>query len=78
MSVATPDNAPFDLRSFARRGPSHRHHIANSHFEQIAWTAHRTPEVMIKVLARGAAQVSAAKESYSIHWPQGKHRDQYG
>jgi hypothetical protein len=38
-----------------------RHHVANSHVDQIARTVHRTPEVMIKVLAKGAAHVSAAK-----------------
>ena len=61
MPAATPDRALFDLRSFARRGPLQRHHVVNSHVDQIARTAHRTPEVMIKVLAKGAAQVSAAK-----------------
>jgi hypothetical protein len=50
---------PFDLFSFGRRGPGQRSHLPRSWLETIARTNRRTPEVMLKVLTRGATDAKA-------------------
>jgi hypothetical protein len=58
-----PSNDPlFDLFSYARRGPGSRDRLAPAEIEQIARTVRRTPEVMVKVLSRGAETVSAVRK----------------
>ena len=44
----------FDLFSRARPGPGRWDRLAPAEVEQIARTVRRTPEVMVKVLPRGA------------------------
>jgi hypothetical protein len=49
----------FDLASYARRGPGRRDHLSPEHVAQIARTARRAPEVMVKVLSRGGQDLKA-------------------
>ena len=51
----------FDLFSYARRGPGRRDHLSQAEVAQIARTVHRTPEVMVKVLTQGAANLGAVR-----------------
>jgi len=51
----------FDLASYARHGPGRRDHLTPAQTEQIARTVGRTPEVMVKVLPRGANDLSAVR-----------------
>jgi hypothetical protein len=52
----------FDLFSYARPGPGRRDHLSPSEVEQIARTVRRAPEVMVKVLPRGAQTVGAVRK----------------
>jgi hypothetical protein len=52
----------FDLFSYARQGPGRRDRLSRADVEQIARTVRRTPEVMVKVLARGAQTSGAARK----------------
>lgn len=57
-----PSSQPLlDLSSYARRGPSHREQFSRAEVEQIGRTVGRTPEVMVKVLSRGALTPSAVR-----------------
>jgi Relaxase/Mobilisation nuclease domain len=51
----------FDLGSYARRGPGRRDHLTPAQTQQIARTVSRTPEVMVKVLPRGANDLGAVR-----------------
>jgi len=51
----------FDLVSHARHGPGRRDHLTPAQVQQIARTAGRTPEVMVKVLPRGANDLGAVE-----------------
>lgn len=51
----------FDLFSYARRGSSRRDHLTPAEIEQISRTVRRTPEVMVKVLSRGAQTTGAVR-----------------
>jgi hypothetical protein len=51
----------FDLASYARPGPSRRDRLMPAQIQQIARTASRTPEVMVKVLPRGANDLGAVR-----------------
>lgn len=51
----------FDLFSYARRGPGRREHLSPAEVAQIARTVHRAPEVMVKVLSRGANDLGAVR-----------------
>jgi type IV secretory pathway VirD2 relaxase len=51
----------FDLASYARPGPGRRDHLTPAQIQQIARTASRTPEVMVKVLPRGANDLGAVR-----------------
>jgi len=55
----------FDLFSYARRGPGQRVHLSKGEIEQIARTARRTPEVMVKVLPKGANSLGAAQRHFN-------------
>lgn len=50
-----------DIASYARRGPGRRDHLSPAEIELIARTAHRTPEVMVKVLTRGGQNLGAVR-----------------
>ena len=52
----------FDLFSYARPGPGRRDRLSPAEIEQIARTVRRTPEVMVKVLPRGAQTARAARK----------------
>ena len=55
-----PTRGPlFDLFSYARPGPGRRDRLSPTEVEQIARTVRRTPEVMVKVLPRGAQRAGA-------------------
>jgi hypothetical protein len=51
----------FDLASYARPGPGRRDHLMPAQTQQIARTVSRTPEVMVKVLPRGASDLGAVR-----------------
>jgi type IV secretory pathway VirD2 relaxase len=51
----------FDLASYARLGLGRRDHLTPAQTQQIARTISRTPEVMVKVLPRGANDLGAAR-----------------
>ena len=44
----------FDVASHARRGPGRRDRLTGAEIEQVRRTVGRVPEVMVKVLTRGA------------------------
>jgi hypothetical protein len=52
----------FDVFSYARRGPGRQHRLSPAEVEQIARTVRRTPEVMVKVLPRGAQTAGAVRK----------------
>jgi len=53
--MPSPNSEPlFDLLSYGRRGPNRRDQLSPADIRQISRTVGRTPEVMIKVLSRGA------------------------
>jgi hypothetical protein len=51
----------FDLVSHARHGTGRRDHLTPAQTQQIARTVGRTPEVMVKVLPRGANDLGAVR-----------------
>ena len=55
------DDPLFDLGSYARRGPGRRDHLTPSQAQQVARTVGGTPEVMVKVLPRGANDLGAVR-----------------
>lgn len=62
----------FDLLSYARRGPGRRDRVASTDLPHIARTVSRTPEVMVKVLSRGANEVSAVRKHLEYISRKGK------
>lgn len=52
----------FDLFSYARRGPGRRDRWSPAEIAQVARTVARSPEVMVKVLSRGATHLSAVRK----------------
>lgn len=61
MANRVIDDPLFDLGSYARRGPGRRDHLTPSQAQQVARTVGRTPEVMVKVLPRGANDLGAVR-----------------
>ena len=61
MATRVIDDPLFDLGSYARRGPGRRDHLTPSQTQQVARTVGRTPEVMVKVLPRGANDLRAVR-----------------
>lgn len=59
MSIRLNREPLFDLASYARRGPGERLHLTPAQIQQIERTVSRTPEVMVKVLSRGATDVGS-------------------
>ncbi len=55
------DDRLFDLASYARLGPGRREHLTPAQTQQIARTVGRTPEVMVKVLPRGANDLGTVR-----------------
>lgn len=61
--MASPYSEPlFDLLSYARRGPGRRDRVSTADIPQIARTVKRTPEVMVKILSRGANDLTAVRK----------------
>ena len=52
---------PFDLLSYARRGPGRRVHLSPAEIDHVARTVRRTPEVMVKVLPKSANTLAAVR-----------------
>src|SRR5487761_2678534 len=65
MSSKMNRELPFDLFSYARRGPGERVQLSKGEIEQIARTVRRTPEVMVKVLPKGANNLGAVRRHFS-------------
>lgn len=55
------DEPLFDLLSYARLGPGGPDHLTPTQLQQITRTIGRTPEVMVKVLPRGANDLGAVR-----------------
>src|SRR5579859_6072928 len=51
----------FDIASYARSGPERRDRLSPAEIEQISRTVRRSPEVMIKVLTKGAQNLGAVQ-----------------
>jgi hypothetical protein len=69
----TPYSEPlFDLLSYARRGPGRRDRVNSVDLPQISRTAGRTPEVMVKVLSRGANELAAVRKHLEYIGRRGK------
>lgn len=64
MSIRANRDPLFNLASYARRGPGERLHLTPAEIQQIERTVNRTPEVMVKVLSRGAADVRAVARHF--------------
>ncbi|MFO1465437.1 MAG: relaxase/mobilization nuclease domain-containing protein [Steroidobacteraceae bacterium] len=62
MRHRAPDEPLFEFLSFGRRGPYRRDRLSPAQVEQIARTAGRTPEVMVKVLPSAANSVAAVRK----------------
>lgn len=54
MADSFRGRALFEVASHARRGPGHRDHLTPAEIGQLRRTVARVPEVMVKVLTRGA------------------------
>jgi hypothetical protein len=61
MTSQAYSEPPFDLLSYARRGPSRRDHLSPGGMQQVARTVRRTPEVMVKVLPKSANTLAAVR-----------------
>lgn len=62
----------FDLLSYARRGPGRRDHVSSADLAHIGRTAARTPEVMVKVLSRGANDRASVRKHLEYIGRKGK------
>ena len=62
MPSRTLEEPLFDLLSYARHGPGRRDHLSPAEVRQIERTIRRAPEVMIKVLPRGANDLAAVRK----------------
>jgi hypothetical protein len=71
--MASPYSEPlFDLLSYARRGAGRRDRVTPTDLSQIARTVGRTPEVMVKVLSRGASGLTAVRKHLEYIGRKGK------
>jgi hypothetical protein len=71
--MASPYSEPlFDLLSYARRGPGRRDRVTSTDVSQIARTAGRTPEVMVKVLSRSANDLNSVRKHLEYIGRKGK------
>ena len=65
MPTRMDKERPFDLFSYARRGSVERVQLSKGEIEQIARTVRRTPEVIVKVLPKGANSLGAVRRHFS-------------
>lgn len=71
--MTSPYSEPFfDLLSYARRGPDRRDRVTSTDPAHIGRTAGRTPEVMVKVLSRGANDLAAVRKHLDYIGRKGK------
>jgi hypothetical protein len=71
--MASQFNEPmFDLLSYARRGPGRRDSLSPAEVRQVARTVGRTPEVMVKILSRGANDLTAVRKHLDYIGRKGK------
>jgi hypothetical protein len=71
--MASQLNEPmFDLLSYARRGPRRRDSLSPADIQQVARTVGRTPEVMVKILSRGANDLTAVRKHLDYIGRKGK------
>lgn len=71
--MTSPYSEPlFDLLSYARRGPGRRDRVSSADFGHVGRTAGRTPEVMVKVLSRGANDLAAVRKHLDYIGRRGK------
>lgn len=69
----SPNSEPlFDLLSYARRGPGRRDRVSAADLAYIGRTAGRTPEVMVKVLSRGANDLAVVRKHLEYVGRRGK------
>src|SRR5882672_3024855 len=66
------DEPMFDLLSYARRGPGRRDSLSPAEIRQVARTVGRTPEVMVKILSRGANDLTAVRKHLDYIGRKGK------
>ncbi|MGB8692982.1 MAG: relaxase/mobilization nuclease domain-containing protein [Steroidobacteraceae bacterium] len=71
MPNRIPEGPLFELVSHGRRGPGRRDRLSPAQIQQIARTAARTPEVMVKVLPAGANSVAAVRQHLAYVGRQG-------
>src|SRR5579883_2504777 len=72
-ATMSPNSEPlFDLLSYARRGPGRRDRVSSADLAHIGRTAGRTPEVMVKVLSRGANDLAAVRKHLEYIGRKGK------
>ena len=64
--------ATFDLMSYCRRGPGRRDSVSRADIQQITRTVGRTPEAMVKVLSRGANDLTAVRKHLDYIGRKGK------
>jgi Relaxase/Mobilisation nuclease domain len=62
MPIRRNDAAMLDLRSYGRPGPGQRDRLSPAQIDQIRRTVGRTPEVMVKVLPKGASSGRGVKK----------------
>jgi type IV secretory pathway VirD2 relaxase len=60
--ASQPNRPMFDLLSYARRGLGRRDSLSPAEILQVAHTVGRTPEVMVKILPRGANDLTAVRK----------------
>ena len=61
-----------EIGSYGRRGPGHRDRLSPAQVALVARTVHRAPEVMVKVLNRGATNLGAVGRHFSYLSRKGK------
>jgi hypothetical protein len=64
--------ALLDIASYARRGPAGRVHLTQEEIQLLSRTAHRTPEVVMKVLTKGGGDLKAVGRHLSYLGREGK------
>jgi hypothetical protein len=62
----------FDIASYGRRGPQRRDRLSPAEIARISRTVHRAPEVMVKVLTKGATNTAAVVKHVDYIGRQGQ------
>ena len=75
MPSRTSEEPTFDLMRYARQGPGRRDRLSLAEVRQIERIVGRAPEVMAKVLPRGANDLAAVRKHLDYIGRKGEHRD---